>query len=900
MKLISRILLGCVLGILIVLYWLPHDPQFKDIMYRRMKRQFENMFECYASYYLKSFNLFTLRLHAKDVYVTARDKTSWFWKAGLFNVDAYWPMLLDKKLGLNISLANVEAASYMQDGKIAIVDHLKKMILETQDIPICLKNLRLHNTIFTLLDPAHDASGFFSFSSEFNVLANRVRMTGFIVDGRYTWHGLNLFDHLNLRLNIDKSERAPFDISCSCNGKFDWVLGKTIQECYITALLHKHNIDLTLLHKMGDVHLEAQYAPGTPDKLVCSLQTQLEAFQQFFKHYIGCFPTGDLDVSCNASFEPELALESTIHVRDCACGFAKVNEIKAYGQYKNDMLEIEADLFFNQQQQCVIQGTYNLHTYEGTWSLFNETILYPALGWHIEPGAVSIQGRIQQDNIDGTFDIEPYCQALQKSIKIQGSFSLQNGELIIEGIIEDVPFNLGISLFPFKIKHFVVTDDQWTLIKGAYDPAHESTLYFNFSLVKHFLKHVYGIDVRGQADIICTINTKGNTYTAHISMEHANIHIPGTFNFIQHLHATLILDPIKQRLIIKNFQVDMYKGIIKMKRGVVRWDDSILLPSFYLPYVLEEVFINKAKDLFCVISGYITFSRFNSPSTLCTGMICIDEGQCKQVNISSLLRTLYFGFNTSKLQQYEVPVDCNIHIKSKQPFHFESPLMQGDFLINMLCKNRFNDPSLTGHITIASGKLHFPYRSLYITHGKIFFIPQQLDDPIIELVARGKIKKYQITLRLAGSAQHPHITFESVPHLQDEQIITLLLSGSEEGSFLFAMPSVVLHNIQNRIFAQEKSPARSRFESYIKNFLEPFKHIRIVPRFVDQTGRGGFRGAIEINVSERLRAFIQKNFSLTEDTKLEVEYALSDDFTFRAMRDERGDLGGEVEMRWKF
>ena len=58
--------------------------------------------------------------------------------------------------------------------------------------------------------------------------------------------------------------------------------------------------------------------------------------------------------------------------------------------------------------------------------------------------------------------------------------------------------------------------------------------------------------------------------------------------------------------------------------------------------------------------------------------------------------------------------------------------------------------------------------------------------------------------------------------------------------------------------------------------------------------------ALEITIDDRWRAVIQKNFSLTEDTKFELEFLLSDDITLRAIRDERRDLGGEVEMRWKF
>ena len=57
---------------------------------------------------------------------------------------------------------------------------------------------------------------------------------------------------------------------------------------------------------------------------------------------------------------------------------------------------------------------------------------------------------------------------------------------------------------------------------------------------------------------------------------------------------------------------------------------------------------------------------------------------------------------------------------------------------------------------------------------------------------------------------------------------------------------------------------------------------------------------MEIDVSERWRALIQKNFSLTEDTKFEVEYLLSDDVSLLGIRNESGDISAEVEMRWKF
>jgi hypothetical protein len=89
-------------------------------------------------------------------------------------------------------------------------------------------------------------------------------------------------------------------------------------------------------------------------------------------------------------------------------------------------------------------------------------------------------------------------------------------------------------------------------------------------------------------------------------------------------------------------------------------------------------------------------------------------------------------------------------------------------------------------------------------------------------------------------------------------------------------------------------------QKYLHALFRPFKSVSLVPRLSDQAGRGGVRGALSVEVNDRLRAMIENNVSLPEDTTFEVEYDLSDDTSFRVKRDERGDLGIEGEMRWKF
>ena len=91
----------------------------------------------------------------------------------------------------------------------------------------------------------------------------------------------------------------------------------------------------------------------------------------------------------------------------------------------------------------------------------------------------------------------------------------------------------------------------------------------------------------------------------------------------------------------------------------------------------------------------------------------------------------------------------------------------------------------------------------------------------------------------------------------------------------------------------------SKAQQFFTTLLKPLKNVRFVPTWSAQDGKG-LQGAIEVDITDRLRAKAQNNLKLSEETKVEVEYSLSDDMTVKAIRDDTGSLGGELEMRWKF
>ena len=127
-----------------------------------------------------------------------------------------------------------------------------------------------------------------------------------------------------------------------------------------------------------------------------------------------------------------------------------------------------------------------------------------------------------------------------------------------------------------------------------------------------------------------------------------------------------------------------------------------------------------------------------------------------------------------------------------------------------------------------------------------------------------------------------------------ENIITLLFTGSEDGPFYMVMPSIVMMHVESLLFGSNETSSKA--QQFFKTLLKPFKNVRFVP-----SGEGkNLQGTLEVDFTDRLRAKAQNNVKLSEDTSFEVEYSLSDDMTVKAVRDETGALGGELEMRWKF
>ena len=358
----------------------------------------------------------------------------------------------------------------------------------------------------------------------------------------------------------------------------------------------------------------------------------------------------------------------------------------------------------------------------------------------------------------------------------------------------------------------------------------------------------------------------------------------------------MLYDVQEKKLTFADVVCGLHRGSIVSSRSVIGFNDAYAINFVHIPVLFDSCFVSWQKDLFTIVSGHLVYKRKDKSSEL-KGTLIADKSQLKGNLFSpELQRSLLYSPVSSQTQASDVALD--LHVMSRSPLHVKTAFLNAQAHVDIAIKGNIGSPHIAGIIDVPSGELKFPYKPLVISHGKIFLVPEAPDDPLIELTAKNKIKKYSVGMHISGSLQDPHIYFDSSPVLSEQQVISLLLAGSEESSFNLLMPTLVMQNIQTIIFGPAQTD--SKLTTYFNNLFKPLAAVRIVPRFTDESGRGGLRGAIEVSVNDRLTGLIQKNFSLPEDTVFEVDYAISDDVSVRGIKDEHGDLGGELEMRWKF
>jgi hypothetical protein len=565
-------------------------------------------------------------------------------------------------------------------------------------------------------------------------------------------------------------------------------------------------------------------------------------------------------------------------------------------------LHVQLEKISGQEYQGSIisdqQKIVDIHLYQqdDVWKLFacnEQDISILGSYWMIPKQKMSLQATAQQGVFSGQYQGFIHNPYLEESTSWQGQITLSN-YFELQGKIGDVGYDFAVDLEKFFVRRAVIKND--THILASLDHVKDMTLrgFIDFALCQMLVPQslAFMFSQKGKIELTGSKQTSG--LSLDFLSQDAHIRIPYIYNLIQNAQGTVQFDWAQYALYIKNMSAQLYKGSVHIQKGTCMFTNSLYPEFVHIPILFDQLLIGWNKQVYGKISGMMGLHvRDKQPKI--TGDLILNSAEFEGNIFSKDFQEQLFGVSGSGLSA--LPCQCDISVQSQEPIAVKTSFLDASVKMNVHLTTKDAMPVVQGVISVLDGEFKFPYAALRIVQGKISILPDKHFDPTLFIVAKNRIKRHEIVMRVTGTVHDPHVTFESVPHQSKEQIIAMLLFGSDDNSVVI-MPEFLGTQLHDIMFGPAVS--ESKLESRWNAFLDPLQKIKVYPKFGNQKGRGGMRAIVEVDATEKLKGRIDSNLFQFEDTIFELDYDINDNITARLLRDAPATYGGEVEMRWKW
>jgi hypothetical protein len=905
---------ACLLGVVVTAWVMQQNPHTLAKIEQALHTGFGQAFDCISSGKVTSINLLWPTIEMESVVVKPRDGSlDWHWSCRKAVIKFSWfSTLLHRAAPLHITLYDVRAHSVADDaGRPAIGAHIKKLGAPVVDgLPVFAKELVLKNVVSTINNPHFDTAVLLHGHATMRKSNNAPHWSIYPLDGSLTVRGKTYLDRLSGSLHIKGSSENLFvDSSLQCSLTFLDEIEEAKKLCFLRATWDRGSGKCEL--HTADRSLMVGPVTGSQYQFAGQITTPLSYLQKVIP---GLQATSLINGTCTIRASGDVrniagSLRGDITMRDVVWSGITLPAMQftlssdqgiALGQFISaaskpiSKAQMTGILDLQTETGFVMTGSWSWHPRKGMSCAVRNVsaIQLPLEYWHMRPEDLQIDAQLDRaHNVQAIYSCILTHEKLGTQHTSSGTISHTKAGLAIKGLLDkntiQATADAGLNLQKATVHD--AAGATMVLLNAAQDRLWTASIDYN--CIRSLLPSMLQQDCTGQGNIFLQAQWQdNNVLDGSFVLQNGTVRIPYIHNFLDQLSGSFKWSGAQRSITMRDMKVGFHRGSLEVPQASLYLDEHYRIQTVHAPLIVENMFARWQKDVCGALSGGLLLQKKPDSPLKLQGNLFADKSYVRSLDALQP--------KSATIAQPRAPeLDLDLRLMSRGPVEITTDSLDAKVSLDMSVRRNLANPQIAGEVKFLSGLLKFPYKPMHIMSGMITFAPGQ-EDPTIELVAKNKIRKYNIGLQVSGTVADPHITVDASPPLTQEQIIALLLTGAEEGSLNILMPTFVVQNLQQSLLNSHKPKAA--LYSYFKTLLKPLSRVRLVPRFTEESGRGGLRGAIEIEVSEDLNATIEKNFSLTEDIKFKIDYSLSDDVSLRGIQDERGDLGSEMEMRWRF
>lgn len=497
-------------------------------------------------------------------------------------------------------------------------------------------------------------------------------------------------------------------------------------------------------------------------------------------------------------------------------------------------------------------------------------------------GKMELKGSLK--NIQNT---TAFLNLSSLSADIAGYRVFNDGAIAVNYISEE------IIIDSFKIKG----DDTSFNLSGRFRPFKE----FNLSL-------------SGEADMkVTTLFTKeleysrGKAYMAvMLSGDWLEPRVRGALNIkdgalksrtlsqrIEKVNIGLFLN--EKQILMEQFEGAIGGGTIK---GTGRMELSGLrFGQFGMNFVVSNARFAYPEGFSSTIDANL-FLQGDAKSKFAKGDILIKKGEYKRrVEWKSALLEFQKARQPAK---GEVPVlgdtALNIRIHGKENIWINNNTAKLPLEADVILKGTINSPVIVGKVEAVDGEIYFRRNRFKVISGRVDFTDPEKINPVFDIHASSKVRKYQIDLNLTGTIDRFNLSLISDPPLSETDILALLTTGRTAEELAGAEQVIGTTEAASFVTGQVQDIIEERVSE-----IMGFERFQIDPYYYSAKTSAGPRLTVSKHFwDDSLYATYSTNLATTEDQLILLEYILNKNISLVGERDEMGRYGADIKFRIEF
>ena len=374
--------------------------------------------------------------------------------------------------------------------------------------------------------------------------------------------------------------------------------------------------------------------------------------------------------------------------------------------------------------------------------------------------------------------------------------------------------------------------------------------------------------------------------------------------------CSLDISATDERMELTSFKCMFGEGSI-ISSGYVAYGNGSI-NDIAIHFDAENIsFKEQKKFQFVVKSCVLDYSQRNSIYYIDGNVVLGKTKYLEDVQLSKVLDSMTKPKIFRKPSQLMMQTKLNIRISESKDIWVDDNIARIKMKADLSVIGTLAQPNLTGRLEITEGFIVYLDRKFEITRGLLDFTDPHMINPILDIQAEADIKNYQqpdadpyhIIFVITGPADKAKISLQSVPALDEANILSLLTFGTTREQIFSQSPDKYNTSLKDILLERAEQYSSQKISGFVASRISnifDLDDVSIDGNLFNFGDSWGPQLVASKQLSKRMKVTYSTRIGYLNEQSIKLDYKLTDNFYLQGQADQEGNTGLDIIYRVNF